>query len=34
MPINEAAIEAENNELNNFSDPTVTGEATFKKLLH
>ena len=33
MPINEATLEAENNELNNFSNPTVTGEATFKKLL-
>jgi len=33
MPINEAALAAENEELNNFSDPTNTGEATFKKLL-
>ena len=34
MPINEAALEAENKELNNFSDPTVSGEATLKQLLN
>jgi hypothetical protein len=33
MPINEAALEAENQELNNFSDPTGSGEDTFRQLL-
>jgi hypothetical protein len=33
MPINEAALEAENKELNNFSDPTASGEATLRQLL-
>jgi len=33
MPINEAALEAENKELANFSDPTNTAEDTFKSLL-
>jgi hypothetical protein len=33
MPINEAALEAENKELNNFSDPTGSGEATLRQLL-
>jgi len=33
MPINEKALEAENKELNNFSDPTRSGEDTLRELL-